>query len=116
MGDGGREAYLEVLRNFTNKPLEGQLADEELGRLLVPTDLAESDGTRPEAVRLLHTASSGLRHAKIDEWEKEADTGVDSQRLSYEPEAWRQVAYEGPCLTENVIEPNARDIQANIEY
>ena len=60
MGDGGREAYLEVLRNFTNKPLEGQLADEELGRLLVPTDLAERDGTRPEAMRLLDTTSSSL--------------------------------------------------------
>ena len=65
MGDGGREAYLEVLRNFTNKPLEGQLADEELGRLLVPTDLAESDGTRPEAVRLLHTTGSGLKDTSI---------------------------------------------------
>ena len=65
MGDGGREAYLEVLRNFTNKPLEGQRADEELGRLLVPTDLAESDGTRPEAVRLLHTTGSGLKDTSI---------------------------------------------------
>ena len=62
MGDGGREAYLEVLRNFTNKPLEGQLADEELGRLLVPTDLAESDGTRPEAVRLLDSTSRSLEN------------------------------------------------------
>ena len=55
------ETNLEVLRNFTDKPLEGQLADEELGRLLVPTDLAERDGTRPEAVRLLNTAGSSLK-------------------------------------------------------
>ena len=52
---------LEVLRNFTDKPLEGQLADEELGRLLVPTDLAERDGTGAETVRLLYTAGRGGR-------------------------------------------------------
>ena len=51
---------LEVLRNFTDKTLEGELADEELRRLLVPTDLAAGDGTRPEAVRLLHATGRGL--------------------------------------------------------
>lgn len=49
------EIRLEVLSNLTNKTLEGQLADEELGRLLVATDLTESDGTRLVAVRLLDT-------------------------------------------------------------
>jgi histone H3 len=56
--DGGRleaEIRLEVLGNLTDKALEGQLADEELGRLLVATDLTESDGTRLVAVRLLDT-------------------------------------------------------------
>jgi hypothetical protein len=56
--DGGRleaEIRLEVLGNLTNKTLEGQLADEELSRLLVATDLTESDGTRLVAVRLLDT-------------------------------------------------------------
>ena len=47
---------LEVLRNFTDKPLEGQLADEELGRLLVAADLAQRDRAGAEAVRLLHAA------------------------------------------------------------
>ena len=55
------EVGLEVLSDFTNKTLEGELADEELGRLLVPTNFTESDGTRPEAVRLLHTTGGGLR-------------------------------------------------------
>ena len=41
--------------------MEGELADEELRRLLVPTNLTESDGTRPEAMRLLDTTSGGLR-------------------------------------------------------
>ena len=54
--------HLEVLSDLTNKPLEGQLADEELGRLLVPTNLAEGDGTRPETMRLLHTARCSLSH------------------------------------------------------
>jgi hypothetical protein len=54
--DGGgleAEIRLEVLGNLTDKALEGQLADEELSRLLVATDLTESDGTRLVAVRLL---------------------------------------------------------------
>lgn len=46
--DGGRleaEVRLEVLSNFTNKTLEGQLADQELSALLVTTDFTQSDGT-----------------------------------------------------------------------
>jgi hypothetical protein len=39
------EVGLEVLSDLTDKTLEGQLADEELSRLLVATDLTESDGT-----------------------------------------------------------------------
>lgn len=55
--DGGAleaEVALEVLSDLTDETLEGELADEELGRLLVATDLTESDGTRLVAVRLLH--------------------------------------------------------------
>ena len=51
---------LKVLCDFADEALEGELADEELRRLLVPTDLAEGDGTRPEAVRLLHATGRGL--------------------------------------------------------
>jgi len=39
------EIRLEVLSNFTDKTLEGQLADEQLSGLLVATDFTESDGT-----------------------------------------------------------------------
>lgn len=56
--NGGRleaEIRLEVLSDLTNKTLEGQLADEKLGGLLVTTNLTESDGTRLVAVRLLDT-------------------------------------------------------------
>ena len=56
-----REAYLEVLSNLTDKTLERELADEQLGRLLVATNFTESDGTRPEAVRLLDTTGSSLK-------------------------------------------------------
>jgi len=52
--------HLEVLSDFTNKPLEGKLADEELSGLLVTPDLTKSDGTRTESVRLLDSSSSGL--------------------------------------------------------
>jgi len=57
--DGRRleaEVRLEVLGDLTNQTLEGELADEELGRLLVATDLTESDGTGLVAVRLLDTS------------------------------------------------------------
>jgi hypothetical protein len=36
---------LEILSNFSNQTLEGQLADQELGGLLVATDFTESDST-----------------------------------------------------------------------
>jgi hypothetical protein len=96
------ETDLEVLCDLTDKTLEGKLADEELRRLLVATNLSESDGTRPEAVRLLHTTSDILRvrqeevsgEAKRERW--------DLRRAAYEPETWRpwwRAAYEGPYLT-----------------
>ena len=62
--DGGAleaEIGLEVLGDLTDKALEGQLADEELGGFLVTTDLTESDGSGPVTVGLLH--SSGSRGA-----------------------------------------------------
>lgn len=45
--DGGAleaQVRLEVLSDFADETLEGELADQELGRLLVATDLTESDG------------------------------------------------------------------------
>jgi hypothetical protein len=57
--DGGRleaEVGLEVLGNLTNQTLERELSDEELGRLLITTDLTESDGTRLVSVGLLDTS------------------------------------------------------------
>ncbi len=40
---------------MTHETLEGELADQELGRLLITTNLTESDGTRLIAMRLLDT-------------------------------------------------------------
>lgn len=39
------EVGLEVLSNFTDQTLEGQLADQELSGLLVATNFTQSDGT-----------------------------------------------------------------------
>ena len=58
--DGGRlesEIGLEVLGDLTDETLEGQFPDEELGRLLVTTDLTESDGTGSVPMGLLDSAS-----------------------------------------------------------
>jgi histone H3 len=64
--DGGgleAEVGLEVLSDFSNKTLEGELSDEELSRLLVATNLTESDGTRLISVGLLDTTGRWCRLA-----------------------------------------------------
>ena len=48
------EVSLEILSNLTNETLEGELADEKLSRLLVATDLTESDSSRAITMGLLH--------------------------------------------------------------
>jgi len=57
--NGGRleaEVGLEVLSDLTDETLEGELSDEELGRLLVTTDLTESDSSWLVSVGLLDTS------------------------------------------------------------
>jgi hypothetical protein len=49
---------LEVLGNFTNQTLEWKLADEQIGRLLVTTDLTKGDSSRTVTMRFLHTSGS----------------------------------------------------------
>jgi len=60
--DGGSleaKITLEVLRDLANEALEGELADEEVSGLLVPTDLAEGDGTGAVAMGLFHAPGGG---------------------------------------------------------
>ena len=60
--DGGSleaQVTLEVLGDLADETLEGELADEEVGRLLVPADLAEGDGSGAVAVGLLHASGGG---------------------------------------------------------
>jgi len=47
------------LSNFSDKSLEGELSNQELGRLLVSSNLSESDGTWLVSVGLLDTTSAG---------------------------------------------------------
>ena len=49
------EIGLEVLGDLTDKSLEGQLADQKLGGLLVATDLTKGNGARSVSVWLLDT-------------------------------------------------------------
>jgi len=53
------EISFEILGDFSHETLEGQLPDEKLSRLLVSSDLTESDGSWPVSVGLLD--SSGRR-------------------------------------------------------
>ena len=57
------EIGLEVLGDFTDKTLEGELADEKLGALLVPTDLTESNGTGPVPMGFLDSSCGRSRLA-----------------------------------------------------
>jgi len=49
---------LEVLGDLPHQTLEGQLADQKLGRLLVPPDLSQGHGAGPVPVGLLHASGS----------------------------------------------------------
>jgi len=62
---GGLEAEVgfEILRDFTDEALERELADEQLGGLLVATDLTESDRSWAVPVRFLDTSCSRGRLA-----------------------------------------------------
>ena len=57
------EIRLEVLRDLANEALEWELADEQLGRLLVATDFTEGNRTGTVTVGLLHTTSGRGRLA-----------------------------------------------------
>ena len=48
---------LEILCNFTDKTLERELADEQVGGLLVTTDLSEGDSSWAVTVGLLDSSS-----------------------------------------------------------
>ena len=59
---GGGDTNLEVLGDFAHEALEGELADEQLGRLLVATDLAQRDGARTEAMGFLSVVASWYQY------------------------------------------------------
>ena len=50
------QVCLEILGNFSDKPLEGQLSDQQLGGLLVTPDFTKSDGTGLVTMRLFDTS------------------------------------------------------------
>jgi histone H3 len=54
---------LEVLSDLTNKTLERELADQEISRLLVTTNLTKSDSSRAVTVGLLDTSGGWGRLA-----------------------------------------------------
>ena len=49
---------LEVLSDLADETLERQLANQQLGALLITTDLTQSDRSRPVTMRLLDAAGS----------------------------------------------------------
>ena len=64
--DGGAlepEVSLEVLGDLPDQTLEGELADQKLGGLLVPPDLSEGNCSGSVAMGLLDTSSGWGRFA-----------------------------------------------------
>jgi hypothetical protein len=61
-GQDGRslepEITLEILGDLTDQTLEGKLSDEEVGTLLVTTDLTKGDGSGSVSVGLLDSSGS----------------------------------------------------------
>ncbi|KAK3020447.1 hypothetical protein RJ639_047571 [Escallonia herrerae] len=55
------EVRLEVLGDFPDQSLEGQLSDQQLGALLVLSNLPQGHSPRPESVRLLDPSGRGRR-------------------------------------------------------
>ena len=47
---------LEILSDFTNQTLKGQLSNQKIGTLLVTTDLAKGNGSGSVSVGLLDTS------------------------------------------------------------
>ena len=98
--------HLEILSNFTDKTLEREFTNEELGRFLVTTNFMEGNSSRVEAMRLLHTTCCGL----IVWWARLPlinDERVDLLWKSYE-QTWQWVVYKGLFLDDN-IEPVSCD-------
>jgi hypothetical protein len=52
---------LEILGDLTDQTLEGKLSDEEVGTLLVTTDLTKGDGSGSVSVGLLDSSGGGGR-------------------------------------------------------
>ena len=57
------EIGLEVLGDLAHQALEGELPDEQLGALLVTSDLTKGNSSRPVTVGLLDSSSSRSRLA-----------------------------------------------------
>ncbi len=57
------QVSFEVLRNFFHETSDWFLWDEQFCGLLIAADLAESNGSRAVAMRLLDSTSSGSRFA-----------------------------------------------------
>ena len=53
------QVSLEILSDLTDQTLEGQLADQELSRFLVTTDLTKSHGTGTIPMGLLDSTGGG---------------------------------------------------------
>jgi hypothetical protein len=75
----------EILGNLTDETLEGKLADEEIRRLLVTTDLTKSHSSRAVAVGLLDSCFRGGGLASC-------------LRGALPPVDLRRFASCGPCL------------------
>jgi hypothetical protein len=107
-GIGTVDTHLEVLSNFSDKALEGKLANEEFSGLLIPPDFTEGDGSGAESMGLLDTTSCSLD--RIPSALDKVCSRVNS-RLSCElRRTWRRAVYVGLCLEGVIVEQGDRSL------
>ena len=74
---------LVILGNLTNQALEGKLSDKQVSRLLVPTDLTESDSSRAAVGIIGRRTTKQLAMNHIEETSKAEDGSLTHYRWGF---------------------------------
>lgn len=101
MGSIYKNPHLKVLCDFADEALEGKLADEQLGRLLVPANFAKGNCARTETMWLLHTAGCLREGGLIGSEVKKGKDRLYARELGPFSPTSRQAACEEPYLVVN---------------
>ena len=97
-----KPTYLEMLYNFTNETLEGELENEELCRFLVTPDFRKGNGFWAEAMGLPDATSSGLWR-RDDERKNTRRRGANASKVLRVTEDLAETCIRGASLVARFI-------------